>query len=200
MNTGWFTSRKGIAIRKGDVLRITAAYDGELPHMGVMGVYHVYIAEGRGAAAKARAAERCAPLPTDAREVKTDMPHREDPPPIAIPLAHLVDGKPQTLEHPAGPLKFFASPLDRPLVVVDRMRYTPVNLSIAPGTTVAWRFDGRVEHKVQVANGPRAMGSPTLFGGKRYEREFTVPGVYQLFCYLHPMTMHQELTVRPEGG
>ena len=46
------------------------------------------------------------------------------------------------------------------------------------------------------------MGSPTLTGGRRYERSFNVPGVYQLFCYLHPMTMHQELTVRPDddGG
>ena len=26
------------------------------------------------------------------------------------------------------------------------------------------------------------------------------PGVYQLFCYLHPMTMHQELTVRPDDA
>jgi hypothetical protein len=44
------------------------------------------------------------------------------------------------------------------------------------------------------------MGSPTLSGGAVYERRFTVPGVYQLFCYLHPMTMHQELTVRPDDA
>ena len=77
------------------------------------------------------------------------------------------------------------------------MAFKTVNLSVVSGTTITWHFDDPVPHKVQLANGPRAMGSPTLSGGGRYERTFTVPGVYQLFCYLHPMTMHQELTVRP---
>ena len=41
------------------------------------------------------------------------------------------------------------------------------------------------------------MGSPTLTGGRRYRRKFTVPGVYQLFlCYLHPLTMHEQQRVR----
>jgi plastocyanin len=31
----------------------------------------------------------------------------------------------------------------------------------------------------------------------RYSQTFTVPGTYNLFCDLHPMTMHQTITVRP---
>jgi hypothetical protein len=200
MNTAWFKSRRGIAIHRGDRLRVTAAYDGEHPHMGVMGVYHVYIAEGRTAGGRARATARCAALPRDRREIRTPEPHRDGPPAVPIPLTHLVGGLPTTLDHPGGALRWYATPLDRPQVEVDNMRFKTVNLSVVAGTTITWRFDDAVPHKVQLANGPRAMGSPTLAGGGRYERTFTVPGVYQMFCYLHPMTMHQELTVRPGDG
>ena len=197
INTAWFESQDGIPLHAGDRLRVTAAYDASRPHMGVMGVYHVYIAEGGGAAERARASDRCGPLPEDRREVETEAPHREDPPQVTIPLTQLVGDTPTTLEHPQGRLAWFANPLDRPVVEVDDMRFETVNMSVVSGTTITWRFDDLVPHKVQLANGPRAMGSPTLSGGGRYERTFTVPGVYQMFCYLHPMTMHQELTVRP---
>ena len=197
INTAWFQSRKGVAIHRDDRLRVTAAYDAMRPHMGVMGVYHVYIAEGRGAARRARAAARCGPLPADRREIKTELPHREVPPPVTIPLTRLGGDTPTTLDHPWGALRWYANPLERPVVEVDDMRFKTVNMSVVAGTTITWRFDDAVPHKVQLANGPRAMGSPTLANGGRYERRFTVPGVYQMFCYLHPMTMHQELTVRP---
>jgi hypothetical protein len=197
MNTAWFSSRQGVAVHAGDRLRVTAAYDATRPHMGVMGVYHVYIAEGRGAARRASASARCGPLPEDRQEIETDAPHRDVPPPVTIPLTQLVGDTPTTLEHPRGRLRWFANPLARPVIEVDDMRFETVNLSVVSGTTITWRFDDVVAHKVQLANGPRAMGSPTLSGGGRYERTFTVPGVYQMFCYLHPMTMHQELTVRP---
>jgi plastocyanin len=195
VNTAWFESATGVAVRKGETLRATAAYDAEFAHPGVMGVWHIYVAER-----KVRGA-RCAPLPSDRVEKKTSAPVRESPPRVVVPLTTLdAAGLPQTLAHPEGPLNFYASALEEPEILVDRNVFEQVNLSVPAGTTLKWIFKDPVPHKVSLANGPRSMGSPTLRNGKVYERQFTVPGVYQLFCYLHPMTMHQELTVRPDDA
>ena len=191
INTGWFTSRRGVAVKRGDRLRVTANYDAERPHPGVMGIWHIYVAHR-----KVRG-PRCQPLPDDAREAKIDGPVREGPPAVRVPLTQLVDGRPTVVERPKGRLWYYRSALDRPRIRVDDGVFKKVNLSVVAGTKLTWIFDDPEPHKVSLANGPRSMGSPTLTGGKRYHRRFTVPGVYQLFCYLHPMTMHQELTVRP---
>ena len=195
VNTGWFLSRRGVAVRRGELLRATAAYDAENPHPGVMGVWHIYVAERR----LPRGTPKCAALPADAIEHKSPGPVRESPPKVVVPLTTLdpATASPVTIAHPNGQLNYFASPFERPVIDVDDGQFKTVNLSVAAGTTLTWVFSDPDPHKVQLANGPRSMGSPTLTGGRRYEREFNVPGVYQLFCYLHPMTMHQELTVRP---
>jgi len=196
INTAWYMSRKGVGIRKGEVIRASAAYDAEVQHPGVMGVWHIYVAHR-----KVRE-PRCAALPGDAVEKKIEGENlRHSPPKVHVPLTTLsTDRVPTTIAHPEGRLNYFGSAVERPEVVVDEGVFKQVNLSIPAGTTVSWLFDDPVPHKVSIANGPRAMGSPTLANGKRYTRRFTVPGVYQLFCYLHPMTMHQELTVRPDDA
>lgn len=195
INTAWYLSRRGVAVRKGDVLRATAAYDGEHAHPGVMGVWHIYVAHRRVRGA------RCQPLPRDAVEKKIDGPVRESPPVVTVPLTTLSEtGVPTTIAHPEGRLNYYASALEQPEILVDEGEFKQVNLSVPAGSTLRWIFKDPVPHKVSLANGPRSMGSPTLTGGKAYERTFTVPGVYQLFCYLHPMTMHQELTVRPDDA
>jgi plastocyanin len=195
INTAWYESRKGLPLRKGEVIRATAAYDNVGAHPGVMGVWHIYVAHR-----KVRE-PRCAPLPRDAVEKKIDAPVRESPPRVTVPLTALSDtGLPHPLDHPEGPLNYYASSLDKPEIVVDEGVFKQVNLSVPAGSTLKWIFNDPVPHKVSLANGPRAMGSPTLTGGRTYERTFTVPGVYQLFCYLHPMTMHEELTVRPDDA
>jgi plastocyanin len=195
VNTAWFLSRQGVPVRKGEILRATAAYDAQWAHPGVMGVWHIYVAER-----KVRG-PRCAPLPADRVERKTDQPVREAPPRVIVPLTALDDaGLPQTLAHPEGALSYYGTSLEEPEIEVDQGVFAKVNLSVPAGTTLKWIFKDPVPHKVSLANGPRSMGSPTLKGGRIYERQFTVPGVYQLFCYLHPMTMHQELTVRPDDA
>ncbi len=195
INTAWYLSRKGVPLRKGEILRATAAYDNENAHPGVMGVWHIYVAH------KKVRESRCAPLPADAVEKKIDEPVRESPPKVTVPLTTLSgDGVPTAISHPEGPLNYYASALEKPEIVVVDGVFKQVNRSVPAGSTLKWIFDDPVPHKVSLANGPRSMGSPTLTGGKTYERQFTVPGVYQLFCYLHPMTMHQELTVRPDDA
>ena len=194
VNTGWFLSRRGVPVRKNDLLRVTAAYDAENQHPGVMGVWHIYVAHKR-----VRQPD-CAPLPPDRVEKKLLEPVRESPPKVVVPLTVLKDGIPTTIARPKGRTYFFESPMQKPRIDVDLGRFSKVNLSVAAGSTLRWVFKDPVPHKVSIANGPRAMGSPTLSNGKVYQRRFSVPGVYQLFCYLHPMTMHQEVTVRPPGA
>jgi len=190
-NTGWFLSSRGIPVHRGESLSLTAFYDAEHPHPGVMGVMHVYIARPRTRAAK------CATLPTDARVLRIAGPKRDEPPRVRVPLTTLnARGQPITLAHPPGRVFHYADPDARPIVNVSGVFSKP-NLSIAHGTAVTWRFTDVRPHKVSTANGPRAFGSATLSAGHQYTRRFNVPGTYQLFCYLHPITMHQEVVVRP---
>ena len=75
--------------------------------------------------------------------------------------------------------------------------FTPPSLSIALGGTVTWRSLDVDRHVVFLANGPRAVDCPLMRQGAVFAQRFTVPGTYNLFCYLHPVTMHQTVTVRP---
>jgi hypothetical protein len=71
-------------------------------------------------------------------------------------------------------------------------------LQIPLGGSITWTFADRVGHNVLFANGPQVVGTPTLSGGAKYtSRGFLKAGTYQLFCYLHPVTMHQEVIVTP---
>ncbi len=67
-------------------------------------------------------------------------------------------------------------------VVVDR------------GTPVTWKFDAEREHDVSVASGPRGFSSPWIQNGE-YSFTPTKPGLYKLYCTLHPGRMSQELKV-----
>jgi hypothetical protein len=193
-NTGWFLSSQGIPVHRGESLSLTAFYDAEHPHPGVMGVMHVYIAPPHARAT------RCAALPTDARVLRIAGPKRDEPPRVWVPLTTLdARGRPVTLPHPPGRVFSYADPNDHPIVNVSGLFSKP-NLSIALGTAVTWRFTDVRPHKVSTANGPRAFGSATLSAGHQYTRSFDVAGTYQLFCYLHPITMHEEVVVRPTGA
>lgn len=194
INTGWFTSRRGVSVRKGEKLAITALYDAQWAHPGVMGVYHVYVAPGRVSR------KRCPALPSDARVDTIEGAHREHPPHVVVPLTELDErGRPVILPVPRGEVARYDSAAARPLINVFATFSRP-RLSVEPGTTLTWLFKDAVPHKVSIANGPRSMGSPTLSGGRRYAWKPTAPGRYQLFCYLHPMTMHQQVDVRAADG
>jgi hypothetical protein len=196
VNTGWFESHIGIPVRKGETLDVTALYDGQWQHPGVMGVYHVYVAHGHRPGVTP-----CPELPKD-RVTRTldggDL--RDDPPHVVVPLTELdANGRPVTLDRPRGESVVF--PDGTREVVTDVLdRFSRPRISITPGTTLTWAFRDTTAHKVSIANGPRAMGSPSLARGGRWSWGTRAPGRYQLFCYLHPTTMHQEVEVRAPDG
>ena len=70
------------------------------------------------------------------------------------------------------------------------------HIEIPAGRRVTWRVKGSTEHNVRFANGPRLIGTVSLRDGETATRRFAAPGRYELFCSLHPVTMHQIVDVR----
>ena len=186
--TGYFLSARGIAVRQGELLTVTGRYDAQIAHPAVMAITHVYIAPDGSAPAG------CDPLPSDRRIEWSRRLGRETVAPAQVPLTGLdARGRPLEIARAAGP-SFAAA--DSALVDLRGSRFGLPNLSIALGGTVTWRSLDEERHVVFLANGPRAVDGPLMRRGAAFAQRFTVPGTYNLFCYLHPVTMHQTLVVR----
>jgi plastocyanin len=93
------------------------------------------------------------------------------------------------LKKPSGPLVRTRS------TWVGDYRYGVQRVLLRRGTTFTWRFVGQVAHDVTLATGPVGFASPSMVRGT-YRYRFTRPGVYRLFCSLHPARMTQIVTVR----
>ena len=154
-----------------------------------MAITHVYVAPDE------RAPAGCEPLPSDGRIHWSRTARPREVAPAQIPLTGLdARGPADRIARAAGPSVAAAGSA---LVDLRSSLFGPPNLSIALGGTVTWRSLDPERHVVFLANGPRAVDGPLMRRGAVYAQRFTVPGTYNLFCYLHPVTMHQTLTVRP---
>ncbi len=186
--TGYFLSKTGIPVRAGEYLRVSARYDAQIPHPLVMAITHVYIARDSGAS------RTCDPLPKDRRIHWTRKKGRATVAPAQVPLTGLDEkGTFVELANARGP-QLIAGAIAN--VDLTQNRFSPPNLSIARGGRVNWFFRDPGVHIVLLANGPRAVDSPLGRAGTVYSQSFPVSGRYNLFCYLHPVTMHQTVTVR----
>jgi plastocyanin len=200
ISTQSYLSATGVGVRRGERLRLTATYDGEVPHPQAMGVMHLYIAADRAPGV------RCAALPADARrgflradsvaEAPLGVPGRPISPRVIVPLNELDDGGHiASIPWPAGstrPLQSGAS-ID---IRGSRFQYRKISLPV--GAKLTWRFQDSALHNVVLANGPWSAGAPLAAyrgRGQRYTTRFPLPGRYQLFCQFHPLTMHQQVLV-----
>jgi plastocyanin len=187
--TGWQLSKTGIPVRRGEMLNVTGDYDQTEPHGRVMAITHLYVARDRHAPAA------CAALPKDIRTVWTRSRGRSLPPRVNIPISRLTaSGKVVSVDRPPGDEVVSDAP--DTTVASTLGGFGPANLSIPAGASVTWRFDDAPAHNVSLASGPRGIYSPNFHGGA-YTHQFTVAGTYKVFCYLHPLTMNQVVTVRP---
>lgn len=186
--TGYFLSAQGIPVVRGEPLRVSGLYDAQVAHPAVMAITHVYVAPDAGAPAG------CAPLPAD-REIRWSRRRgRARVPPTQIPLTGLdARGRPREIRRAAGAS---VAAGDSALVGMRNSLFGPPNLSVARGATVTWQSLDAQRHVVYLANGPRAVDGPLMRRGAVFAQRFDVPGTYNLFCYLHPVTMHQTLVVR----
>ena len=204
ISTASFLSRRGIGVRRGEHLRLTATYDNEVPHPQAMGVMHLYVAEGRAAG------ERCAPLPDDIRheylradsiaEQPLGVPGRPVSPRVTVPLNRLEDGAIASIPWPAGPTTALESGAT---IDLRDSRFERRKISLPVGAKLTWRFADSALHNVVLANGPWSAGAPLAAyrgPGVEYTTRFPLPGRYQLFCQFHPLTMHQQVLVGDIAG
>jgi plastocyanin len=190
ISTGWELSKTGIPVRKGEVLNVTGDYDQTEPHGRVMAITHLYVARDDHVPAG------CAPLPRDIHTYWSRPRGRSLPPRVTIPISRLsTSGKVVSVDRPPG--EEVVSDAADTTVSSKLGGFGPANLSIASGASVTWSFDDALAHNVSLASGPRGIYSPNYHEGSTYTYQFTVPGTYKLFCYLHPLTMNQVVTVRP---
>jgi plastocyanin len=191
VDTHYFMSRKGIPVVRGEVLQQSATYDAAKPRWGVMSTMHVYVAEDNSVP------QACSPLPADRRQLRKYRRVRLRPPYTPIPLTGLNDaGHTYTIAQSPFP----AQPLNAPAVIrVGNAGFSPPHVSVAAGARVTWRFLSGT-HNVRLASGPRLIGTQSRPGGSSQPGTFPTPGHYELFCTLHPITMHQVVEVLPRAG
>jgi len=189
VSTRFFLSADGIPIHRGQELSLTGVYDGERPRTSVMSIMHVYVAPTH----KPRVA--CPPVPADAKRFFLRKRGSSEPPHTRVPLSALGgDGRIRPIDELPGPIRVVDGPAT---VDIRGSRFTPRRVSVPEGETLTWRFGDRRPHNAYFANGPGLISAPTRRRGSVYTVKLERPGTYQLFCYLHPVTMHQEVIVRP---
>ena len=181
VDTRYFMSRAGIAATKGEVLKISAAYNAEHPQTA-MAVMHLYVARARAVPTG------CGPLPADRVHVTKPGPTRAEPPWTRVQLTGLdAQGRTRTITDSPWPV----TPLtDGAQVEIGDGGFDPPHVSLPSPGTITWRATGAVAHNVRLADGPRLIATPALNAGSTWPTAFTAPGRYTLFCTRHPVTMH----------
>src|SRR4051812_21274269 len=162
------TTSDGIPVSAGDHLRLTATYENSRPHTRVMGIMLVYLVPGPVAPCAA-----APPLPAD------PLSSPSAPPPFTFPL----------VRQPVGPLRPVLSSF------VSDFAYSAQRVVVKRGSTFRWRFAGPSRHDVTLPNGPVGFSSPSVSSGT-FSFHSPRPGVYRLYCSLHPTAMTQVVTVR----
>jgi hypothetical protein len=163
-----FSTANGIPVAAGERLRLDAVYDGSRPHTRVMGIMLVFLAP--------KPVTRCAPVPALPAD---PLSHPSAPPRVTIPL----------FRRPAGPLERVRGSQ------VSDFSFSAQRVVVRRGATFRWRFEGPSRHDVTLASGPVGFSSQSVASGT-FSFRFTKPGVYRLYCSLHPTTMTQIVTVR----
>lgn len=83
-----------------------------------------------------------------------------------------------------------------PVTVSQRNRkFSPDMVQVAPGTVVQIVNDDRVTHHIFVDSPGLKFDSGEQPIGKTIELKFDQPGIYDVYCAIHP-TMHLTVTVK----
>jgi len=184
----WHQWSDGWAIARGDRLRVTASYDASRPHMRVMGISHVYLAEDESVP------KGCAPPPKHEETLGAEFEGgRAEPPPVNLTLAQWRgQGKAKVIRRPAGSFERLGGSGH---VLVDNFTFQPALVSIPRGATLRWRFRDSYIHDATVVRGPRGFATATV-RNKTQRYRFRVSGEYRLYCSIHPVLMSQVVRVR----
>ena len=86
-----------------------------------------------------------------------------------------------------------ASFADESTVTIKNFDYSPMALTVTVGTTVTWKnLDGEPH---TVVNDAGMFRSAALDQNDSYQFKFDKPGVYKVFCGIHP-NMKETITVQ----
>ncbi|WP_043349057.1 cupredoxin domain-containing protein [Cupriavidus basilensis] len=81
----------------------------------------------------------------------------------------------------------FAQAQENHVVVVKNFMFSPMSLTIKAGSTVTWKnLDGEPH---TVVNDAGLFRSSALDQNDTYKFKFDKPGVYKIFCGIHPNMM-----------
>ena len=186
-NMSLVTSARGIAVRAGEPIQLTANYDNALPHTRVMGIMVLYVTPDPGVG------DGCEPLPDDLQVDRVSGP--ADPPAVRVPLNARRGRGAREVKRPPGRTRLLDS---GDTIDVGRFRFSPANAAVRQGATINWRFWDEDLHNVTLASGPVGFSSPNASDGRGFARRFDKPGTYRLFCSLHPVGMNQTVEVLPK--
>ena len=79
------------------------------------------------------------------------------------------------------------------MVVLKNFDFSPMDVTVTPGSTVTWKNMDGEPHTVVSADG--LFRSPALDQGDTYQFKFDKPGVYKYICSIHPK-MRATITVK----
>jgi plastocyanin len=81
------------------------------------------------------------------------------------------------------------------VVRIDNFTFIPDRLTVRAGETVTWINEDDIPHAVAASN--KTFRSRALDTDDKYSFTFTMPGVYEYFCSMHP---HMKATIVVEAG
>ncbi|KAB0634393.1 cupredoxin domain-containing protein [Burkholderia latens] len=91
-----------------------------------------------------------------------------------------------------APLAAFAQTTAAPLVTIRNFMFSPMSTTIKAGTTVTWKNLDAEPHTI--VNDAGVFHSKALDQDETYSFRFDKPGVYKVFCGIHPY-MKETITV-----
>jgi plastocyanin len=80
-------------------------------------------------------------------------------------------------------------------IVIDNFTFDPPEVTVPVGTRVTWLNRDDVPHTATSIAKPRAFDSGPLDTDQKYSFTFTLAGVYEYFCAVHPK-MTGRITVK----
>ena len=191
----WWQSATGWPIRKGERLKVTAAYDNTRPHTRVMGIEHVYVAPPLDAG---RADAAAPPRRADAQSLGAEFADRaHDAARRSRSRSPALDARRhRARDHHRRGHAGARSRARVASVFVRDFTFGPQQLTVRRGATVRWHFADDVKHDVTLADGPRGFGSPWLRTAAATRTRFTEPGTYLLIAPCTPRTCRRWSTVK----
>ena len=190
-NISWWQSATGWAIRKGERLKVTAAYDGTRPHTRVMGIEHIYVAPPADAG---RARLRARRRPTRRRSAPSSPTRAMTRPRSAHARPPRPDGSPAP--RPGRRARGARVKGDVASVFVRDFTFGPRAADGPPRRDRPLALRRRRQARRHARRRPaRLRLTVARSAATRYAHRFTKPGTYLLHCSLHAAYMSQVVKV-----